>query len=125
MAAADPHYKLTDHSCTQCFGRLLIRPLLGRKPRFEVICSECEEKHIITSESDIPCWCNKVEGFNPDGSQIKNAGLHGNIFECIVNPKQSLSVPNRILVRERPMIMKPPEARINRSVFVPEDYQVV
>jgi len=97
-------FEIIDHLCLICMGRLLRRRLPGRKPRYEVICSNCQETHIIEAEETIPCWCHK------------QVGLHGNIFECFPNPDRKI-VKNFILVREKPVVLKLPDERLYRPAF--------
>src|SRR5450759_4143066 len=97
-------FELSDHLCLVCLGRLLRRRLPGRKPRYELVCSNCQDTHIVEGEEKIPCWCHK------------QVGSHGEIFECFHNPAPCTQIPNVILVREKPVVMSVPQ-RMYRPVF--------
>ncbi|MGZ8173623.1 MULTISPECIES: DUF3102 domain-containing protein [Methylobacter] len=88
----------TAHVCRHCCGRLLKRNVSPTVT--EVICAKCETRERGNIES--LCWCGK------------ETGTHGRIFECIPNPNKRQELPNAIMVRERPVEMKPPESRPSR-----------
>jgi hypothetical protein len=48
-------FELIDHLCLICMGRLLKRRLPGRQARHEVICSNCQDSHVIEGEESLPC----------------------------------------------------------------------
>ncbi len=103
-------FELIDHLCLVCLGRLLRRRLPGRKPRYELVCSNCQDTHIIEGDESLKCWCHK------------EVGVHGKIFECFRNLEPRTALPNVILIREKPHVMKAPE-RLIRTVFSdPQDY---
>lgn len=81
-------YKMVDHLCLICFGRLLIRRLPGRLPKFETICACCEDRPVIDSEENISYWCSKHVG--ADKEKIQLGGVYGKYFECIPNPNKNL-----------------------------------
>lgn len=119
-AAPRPEYfRLTDHCCVTCMGRLLIRRLSGRNTKFETICAICEDRNIITDEADMPCWCNKTLGDPKNGGYDENVRATrkspDKIFECIQNPDRSV-VGNRIIVREKPHNPVTAQKQV-RSVF--------
>jgi hypothetical protein len=115
-APENARYSLISHLCVICFGRLLKRRLPGRKPRFEVICSNCGDVHFIEGDEHVKCWCTKhIETIGTD--------VHGFIFECFKNPNRRPEVPNQFLVQEKKINISVPEARISRPAFsTPTDY---
>lgn len=78
-------WKLTNHCCRICFGRVLKRRLSPSLS--EVVCSICD----ATARGDEPslCWC---------GVEV---GAKGKILECFLNPKPRPELPPIVLVRER------------------------
>lgn len=104
-APENASYRLSDHTCTQCLGRLLTRVVSrGKRPKLEWRCAECGDSHVLYADESSPCWCQKT------------AGLYGKIFMCYKNPDRSI-VKNEILVREKPVSLKPPAERLYRPVF--------
>ena len=103
-------FEIIDHLCLRCLGRLLRRRLPGRKPRYEIICSNCQETSLVEGDEPINCWCHKT------------AGMYGKIFECFKNSKPCTSLPNVILVREKPHVMKAPERMYRPAFSTSTDY---
>jgi hypothetical protein len=88
------------HVCQICCGRLLMRRVSPKITEF--ICAKCENRG--RGEVENFCWCGK------------EAGPYGQIFECIPNPNKRAELPNAIMVREKPKVMKPMERRPSRYV---------
>jgi len=101
--APSTKFEIIDHLCLSCMGRLLRRRLQGRKPRYEIVCSNCQDTHIVEGDEPLKCWCHK------------QVGSHGEIFECFRNTDRRI-VKNFILVREKPVVMAVPE-RLYRPAF--------
>jgi len=96
---------VVDHLCSNCMGRLLKRRISPTVT--EVRCAKCDAR-AIGSELEL-CWCGV------------NVGRHGKIFECIKNPNKRPEVPNAVLVREKPIVIAPPERRIVKSARSSEE----
>jgi hypothetical protein len=78
-------WQIIDHACRHCMGRIVAGP--GPDGGEMVRCTECgAEEH---GAHDALCYCG-----------VELPGV-GRAFECFRNPKQSLSVPQQVLVRER------------------------
>ena len=80
-------WNISDHSCRHCMGRVLIGQSSDGLPLAH--CSECGEE--MVGGHDAICWCG-----------VEMPG-HGRTFECFHNPRISLSAPQEIRVRERPL----------------------
>ncbi len=104
-----PHsarWELIPHCCTVCMGRLLRRYLGGgRRKKYEYRYACCGATHVRYEDEGLPCWCGKT------------AGTHGKIFECVINSNMRPELPNEILVREKPVELKPLPAPLTRTVF--------
>lgn len=100
-------WSLTTHACRICMGAILRREVSPTKTEF--ICSECGARAFGASES-VLCWCGKA------------AGMHGKIFRCALNANQRAELPNRVIVSEIPVILKPLEYLPNRKVHCPGSY---
>ncbi|MDD2934723.1 MAG: hypothetical protein PHO76_12640 [Methylotenera sp.] len=81
-------WEIVDHACRHCLGRL-VRSV---KCEGSVVhrCCECGASEDGGNEN--LCWC---------GAEVLG---HGKVFECFANPNKSMSTPQEILVRERPII---------------------
>jgi hypothetical protein len=99
----------TDHACRSCCGRILKRRL--NKLFSCYICAKCGTRVIADHESAI-CWCGVA------------AGTHGKIFECIRNPNKRAESPNEVLVREKKVILKPPEVKIHCEVYCEDSFRI-
>lgn len=73
-------WKIADHSCRHCMGRVLVSDTIAR-------CSECGTE--VEGAHNALCWCG-----------VEMPG-HGPVFECFRNPAPSVSAPQEVLVRER------------------------
>lgn len=97
-------WKLVDHACKSCMGRLVSRKV-GRREEFR--CCECGQTAL--GSHDALCWC---------GVEVRT---HGKAFECIVNDAKSPALLNEILVAERkitPAVI--PQPKTVKSAFAPE-----
>jgi hypothetical protein len=77
-------WKLTDHACSLCFGRVLERASQGPGPRYR--CAECG--HTAEAAVEAMCCCGVKVG--------SKSGL-----ECVKNPARSAHAPQEVVVRER------------------------
>ena len=81
-------WEIVDHACRHCLGRLVRSVKLDRSVVHR--CCECGASEEGNNEN--LCWCGAV------------ALGQGKMFECFPNPNKSSSVPQEILVRERPIL---------------------
>lgn len=101
------YWAVSTHVCKNCMGKLLTRRVSPTVN--ECMCSECGARSYgsITTM----CWCGV------------SAGQYGAIFECVINPDPKPSLPNLILVQEKPVEIKPIDITPNRRVYCPESYE--
>jgi hypothetical protein len=81
-------WEIVDHACKHCLGRLVRSEKLKGSAVHR--CCECGASE--DGDNENLCWC---------GAEVLG---QGKIFECFPNPNKSPSVPQEILVRERPII---------------------
>ena len=84
-------WRIIDHACRHCFGRLLQRNYSGLS---EVRCSECGTK--VLGAHTALCCCGI------------DAGEVGITLECVVNPAITKEVHREILIKEGKKETKPP-----------------
>jgi hypothetical protein len=101
--APEPRWRLVDHICRHCRGRLLTR---NQGRRIIVRCAKCGAEEEGGHEA--LCCC---------GIEVKG---HGRMFECIRNPERSPGFPAEIVMREKPWTPPPATTRPRRPVRVPE-----
>lgn len=77
-------WRVADHACRFCFGRVLERVSKGNI--VEVRCAECGQ-HSLGGPEEI-CCCGT------------DCGVLGWALECFKNPNISAEVPQQIMVRE-------------------------
>lgn len=80
-------WELADHACRHCLGRVLQRRVRG--VTVEVRCAECGA---AASGGHAEVCCCGAE-----------CGTLGHVLECFRNQEVSQSVPQEVLVRERPV----------------------
>lgn len=78
-------WELIDHVCQHCAGRIIQR--INEEGALLHRCTNCGAE-VIGEHTDL-CWC---------GASVKK---YGHAFECFVNPKKSIAMPQEILIRER------------------------
>jgi len=77
-------WEIIDHVCQHCAGRIISRTNEEGEPQHR--CTNCGAE-VIGQHKDL-CWC---------GASVKK---YGHVFECFVNPKKSILMPQEILIRE-------------------------
>ena len=77
-------WKIVDHACRRCFGRVLQREVGGK---VEVRCSECGLEG--NDRPETICCCGVEVGGKPGE------------LECALNPDASDEVPQQVVVRKR------------------------
>jgi hypothetical protein len=77
-------WKLVDHCCAECLGRIVVRRF---NDRHEYRCADCG--HVGYDSHEAVCVC---------GREVRGMGA---VFECFVNKEKSPALPNEIMVRER------------------------
>lgn len=85
--AATPTWKIADHACRYCLGRVLQR--YERGVVVEVRCAQCGAK--ADGGPAALCCCGA------------DCGALGYALECFKNPSVTKEVPHEIMVRERPV----------------------
>lgn len=80
-----PAWKLADHACRHCLGRVLQRSVRG--VAVEVRCAQCGER--ADGGPTALCCCGV------------DCGALGYALECFKNPNVGKAVPHEIMVRER------------------------
>jgi hypothetical protein len=88
-------WDLVDHACQHCLGRVLVRRARGKT--IEARCAECGA-HSFGEIVDV-CCCGAT------------CGTIGHVLECFRNPNVSPTLPQEVLVRERPAVERRAEGR--------------
>ncbi|WP_175787557.1 hypothetical protein [Burkholderia anthina] len=102
-AAGGSSWRVSDHACRHCFGRILERRSRGEV--VEVRCAECGAREDGPVES--LCCCGV------------HAGDLGHPLECFRNPDVTRENPHEILVRERRVAVVESEKLPARPVKLP------
>jgi hypothetical protein len=104
--APEPRWRLTEHVCRHCLGRLLER----RAGRMVIVrCAKCGAEAKGCHEA--LCCCGIV------------VNGQGRMFECIRNPGPTPEFPAEIVMRERPWAPPAVERRPRKLVHVPEPWE--
>jgi hypothetical protein len=93
-------WELVDHACQHCLGRVLVRRRRGIT--VEARCAECGAH---SSEGIAGVCCCGAE-----------CGTVGHVLECFRNPTVSPSLPQEVLVRERPTVERRADPRRSKPV---------
>lgn len=97
---------LIDHVCQHCAGRIISRTT--DEGELQHRCTNCGAE--VMGEHTELCWC---------GASVQKYGL---VFECFVNPKKSISMPQEVLIRERARVPQSLAVKVIRYAGSGEDW---
>lgn len=87
MAGGIHTWALTEHACSACFGRILVRPAgVGQANERVYRCANCGAQE-QGRDASVVCAC---------GMKMKGGRLFG--LRCLVNPEKTPEVPSEIIV---------------------------